>query len=248
MLNQKLDKNLLNGMKICISIFTVFLLVMMVDFPIPVIHRLTEGLRYEYYLNNIINQLYFFITGLIIFTLFTRKSVSVLFQRKGDFKRTFLLVLLIPVIVSLSFLILYLSDPVGWSVLIQSESSSVSKTVFDIIVFSILTGISEEMLYRGAIIGVCVYYVSRIRSVRFSDKWFFVIMSAMIFAVAHMTIFFSPFTIQYDIYQIITAFGLGFVEAYLFVKSGSLLHSIMIHAAWNCNVIIITNIVIHLFS
>jgi membrane protease YdiL (CAAX protease family) len=112
----------------------------------------------------------------------------------------------------------------------------------------ILPGIAEETLYRGALVSLFLFGVwNKNEEVKKEKMLFIILISAFIFSLAHVNILFDPFRITYDIYQLVTAFIMGSIEAYVFIKTRNLWGSILIHNIWNIMVLIVVQLII-LFS
>lgn len=232
-----------------LKITLLILIIIFVDLLLTECINLIAKLDIGYYGLNIFSQLFMLISGIAVFYIFTKKNPVTLFMKSDIHKmknrRMVWILALVPVVIILSFLYLYIYDANSWFHLISSDSQTLSQLIKDIFVFSFLTGFSEEMLYRGALIGTFVFLLSDPNK---KINFFFVsIMSAIIFAFAHLGWNFNPFEVYYDSYQLLTALLLGFVEAALFYKTRNLIYPILLHASWNLFSIVITYLIIILF-
>jgi len=95
-----------------------------------------------------------------------------------------------------------------------------------------ITPLSEEILFRGLIMGILLVYIKkkiRIGGLSISIAG---ILTAVLFSLAHIGIDYHIFTITYfNPVQLLFAFGLGLFYAYMREKSGSLLGPIIAHGA-----------------
>ncbi|MBN2089967.1 CPBP family intramembrane metalloprotease [candidate division KSB1 bacterium] len=117
----------------------------------------------------------------------------------------------------------------GWPPLIHFYMNFKNTFIYLFFEF-IIVGISEEVVFRGLVIGI----LARSFSQKINLKTFTIsvagILSAVIFAIAHIGFELFPFQITFfDPMQIIIAFGLGIFYAVLFEKTYSLLGPIIAH-------------------
>ena len=94
-----------------------------------------------------------------------------------------------------------------------------------------LSGPSEELIFRSFGIGVIALLIpKRIFNNKISLA---TIIVAIIFALAHVGISFSPFNLSYSLMQVFYAFGLGLVYGHCFEKTDSIIYPMMIHSISN---------------
>lgn len=107
-----------------------------------------------------------------------------------------------------------------------------SNNVFGYLGFQLfLSGPSEEFIFRAFGIGIIAFLIPR-RIIKGKVSIANIIV-AVIFGLAHIGIFFSPFRLSYSIFQLIYAFGLGLVYGDCYEKTKSVLYPMMIHSISN---------------
>lgn len=94
-----------------------------------------------------------------------------------------------------------------------------------------LSGPSEELIFRSFGIGVVAFLIpKKIFNNKISVA---TIIVAVIFALAHVGISFSPFSLSYSLMQVFYAFGLGLIYGHCFEKTDSVIYPMMIHSISN---------------
>ena len=94
-----------------------------------------------------------------------------------------------------------------------------------------LSGPSEEFIFRAFGIGVIAFlFPKRLVKGRVSVANIIV---AVIFGLAHVGIFFSPFRVSYSLFQVIYAFGLGLIYGDCYEKTKSVYYPMMLHSISN---------------
>ncbi len=95
----------------------------------------------------------------------------------------------------------------------------------------LLSGPSEELLFRSFGIGLVIYFFpQRIFKGRLSIAN---LLLAVVFALAHVSIWTNPFSITYDPIQLIYAFVLGLIYGDCFEKTGSVWAPMALHSISN---------------
>jgi uncharacterized protein len=95
----------------------------------------------------------------------------------------------------------------------------------------LLSGPSEELIFRAfAITLLSLIYPMRIIKGKVSVSN---LLAAVIFGLAHVGIWLSPFRLTYSLMQVIYAFALGLVYGDCYEKTGSVLYPMMIHSISN---------------
>lgn len=104
----------------------------------------------------------------------------------------------------------------------------------------LLSGTCEEPLYRGYVMTVLEksWGSKSLIRIKSFDITSIEIVSAIIFAYAHMNITFIPFSIHFSLMQLIVVFVLGLVNAQAFRRTRSLLGPILLHNSSNVIVIL----------
>ncbi len=107
-----------------------------------------------------------------------------------------------------------------------------ARNVFGYLGFQLLlSGPSEEILYRSfGITILAIFFKKRILKGRLSISNLFI---AIIFGLAHIGIYFSPFGLSYNIFQLIYAFILGLIYGDCYEKTGSVVYPMIIHSISN---------------
>ena len=96
----------------------------------------------------------------------------------------------------------------------------------------LLSGPAEEILYRAIPITLLLSVFKRSVPV----KWGItleVILTSVLFALAHVKWSFSPFAIEAGFQQLIYAFAIGTVQGVAYQKSRSILYPVLMHSASN---------------
>jgi len=150
--------------------------------------------------------------------------------RFGSVKRTLILLLAIPIVVTIIELILNFIYAVVWIGIIGEPSantdlgtdwgSSSVDIAFLFLSVAIVTPIAEELFFRG-------YLLDAIN--RKHGDWTAIIWSSILFGLVHI----DPFTIG-------SAFIGGIIYGWLRMRTGSLLPSIACHMVWNMLALILT--------
>lgn len=96
-------------------------------------------------------------------------------------------------------------------------------TMFILLIISLLTGIIEELLFRGIIFS----------ALQERGKMCTIIVSSVLFGLSHLLNLINGADILETIIQIIFAFGLGLVFAVVRYRKGSLISLILVHALWD---------------
>ncbi|OQA16061.1 MAG: CAAX amino terminal protease self- immunity [Firmicutes bacterium ADurb.Bin356] len=105
----------------------------------------------------------------------------------------------------------------------------------------LFTGTSEEPVFRGMVITLLKNSWNMSFKLLNLKIEMTTILSAIIFAVAHMEFSFGPFRILYwNPWQMLTAFLLGVYYAYVFEKTQSLLNPILAHNASNVIIVLLS--------
>lgn len=116
----------------------------------------------------------------------------------------------------------------------------------------LLSGTSEELLFRALPISVMWRVLGKGRPVCFGrtansefipQSWKTVypagIVAAVLFAIAHINWSLSPFTIRYDIFQIIVSLVVGIVYAQVYERTESILYPMLMHGTANVVVVLL---------
>ncbi|PKL00419.1 MAG: hypothetical protein CVV56_06000 [Tenericutes bacterium HGW-Tenericutes-1] len=94
-----------------------------------------------------------------------------------------------------------------------------------------LSGPSEEFIFRAFGIGVIAFLIPR-RLIKAKVSVANIIV-AVIFGLAHIGIFFSPFRLSFSLFQVIYAIALGLVYGDCFEKTKSVFYPMMMHSISN---------------
>ncbi len=110
----------------------------------------------------------------------------------------------------------------------------------------LLSGPSEELLFRALPIGVMWHILGKGKLIRFgrfvrrefvSRSWKTVypagIVAAVLFALAHINWNIAPFTVTYDSFQLMLSFMLGVAYAMAYEHSDSVLYPMLLHSLAN---------------
>lgn len=172
--------------------------------------------------------------AMILTAVFIKKGflVSVLFRkdRKSPWKYVIGFALIWPLLLTLTYALVYLFDNQTWTMIANQPLPQTQALLSNLFFQSIFPGLGEEPLYRGFLI---VFLFGHLwdTDTKIERKYrdLIILLSATIFAVAHFSYSFEPFTILYDSYQLLTAFVLGGFQAVVFIKTRNLWGSIWVH-------------------
>jgi membrane protease YdiL (CAAX protease family) len=94
-----------------------------------------------------------------------------------------------------------------------------------------LSGPSEELIFRAFAIGVIGFLIpGKLLKGKVSIAN---IIAALIFGLAHVSIFFSPFRLSYSLFQVIYAIALGLIYGYSYEKTKSVIYPMIMHSISN---------------
>lgn len=94
----------------------------------------------------------------------------------------------------------------------------------------LLSGTSEEILFRAFPIAVLGYVFHKYE---YKSCTLEIIVSALLFSIAHISWSISPFTISFSWFQLIYAFVLGLIYGITYVKSKSIIYPMIMHGLSN---------------
>lgn len=188
----------------------------------------------DYLISGIIIQCTMMLLGVLLYLIFIHKRIGDNLFTKGSLlltkKYVFKFLLIFPLVLILVYGMVYLFDSVTWSQLKQTVLPT-NPPFWKIITFEmIFPGVGEEMLYRGFLLSLVMYPLMILgKALTKKHVMIGLVLVSIIFSVAHFGYRFSPFQIRFDSYQLMTAFILGIVEGYVFLKTKNLLGPILIH-------------------
>ncbi|OHE25483.1 MAG: hypothetical protein A2Y45_06385 [Tenericutes bacterium GWC2_34_14] len=219
-----------------LGVTLILLIDILIHFCLSTYSQITS--LFHPYLRDILIQLTMFISGLCLYLLFTKGHIKDIGFHRSDYlpiKRSFYFIFLWMVIaLTLAYVIVYFFDQTTWNMLTQQSPSTLIDFVISILKTGILPGISEETLYRGALLMLFLYHPWKNQNTPSKTYHFFlIVLSATIFTLAHLNHTFFPWKISYDRYQLFTSFALGAIQSHYFIKTRNLIIPIIIHNAWN---------------
>ena len=107
----------------------------------------------------------------------------------------------------------------GFQLLLSGTSEELLFRAFPIVLLSLVTG-KAFVLFRGRVVLPLT-----------------VLISALLFAVAHINWTLNPFSVHVDVLQLLYALALGMLQGWVYVKTGSVVYSMMIHGISNLLVV-----------
>ncbi|WP_339287502.1 CPBP family intramembrane glutamic endopeptidase [Paenibacillus sp. FSL E2-0201] len=139
-------------------------------------------------------------------------------------------ILIFPFVVVICCALIY--STLGLQPLIeQYEGRNVIYAVKDIMIFGTLPGLSEEPFFRIFVIQFfLLFWFKRFNSLSPNGINMMVFLSSFYFMLGHIFINWSPFYLKYDVIQLITAFILGIYYTVTYLKTKSILASIVCHS------------------
>lgn len=93
-----------------------------------------------------------------------------------------------------------------------------------------LSGTSEEILFRALPITVLGGLICK-DNIR--NKTFIILIASALFSVAHIRWSLSPFTLSFDLFQLVYAFILGIAYGVTYLKSKSIIYPMIMHGLSN---------------
>lgn len=96
----------------------------------------------------------------------------------------------------------------------------------------LLSGTSEEILFRALPITVLVYAFGKSIHMKW-DITLEIFLASLLFAIAHTEWSLFPFTVQADYFQLFYAFALGIIQGMAYQQSRSILYPILMHSISN---------------
>lgn len=120
--------------------------------------------------------------------------------------------------------------------IIQYDYPLNAKNVLGTLGFQLLlSGPSEEVLFRALPIGVLAFLNESNKERRFTklNISLEVIIAAVLFSIAHIKWTVSPFSISMNILQLIYCFVLGIADGKAYQESGSVIYPMMMHSISN---------------
>jgi hypothetical protein len=132
---------------------------------------------------------------------------------------------------SLALLILPLSF-CATHIAIASEAGLPSSSVLSIIaVNAVLIGVSEEVMFRGVLLGALRQRLS---------LWIAIVVSSLLFGLVHVANVLLTGNLKIASLQAVSAFLLGMFFAILRLRTGALWPPIVIHVLWNAGLMLMT--------
>lgn len=216
------------------------------------IHRSLSAVDMGVLLSSISAQSVMLGFAMIMTAVFIKKGflASVLFRkdRRSPWKFVLGFALIWPVLLSLTYGLVYLFDHPTWIAIANQPWPQTSTLLSNLFFQSIFPGLGEEPLYRGFLI---VFLMGHLwdtnKSISTKHENLIILLSATIFAIAHVSYAFDPFTIFYDSYQLLTAFVLGGFQAFVFIKTRNLWGSIWIHNIANVTMTLFVLLIASIF-
>ena len=198
------------------------------------IYRVLSSLKAGNLLSAIAGQSVMFVFAILMTAIFVKKGflTSVLFRsdRKSPWRYVLVFALVWPILLSAVYGLVYLLDVQTWLGITRLPLPTASDMRSTLFFQSLFPGLGEEPLYRGFLIVLLVgRYWDADMEISTLSRNLIIVLSAVIFSVAHLSYTFSPFSVLYDSYQLLTALVLGGFQAYVFIKTRNLWGSIWIH-------------------
>jgi membrane protease YdiL (CAAX protease family) len=117
----------------------------------------------------------------------------------------------------------------GWTSLLPFEPTPARLAQY-LVFEGVIVGISEELVFRGLVFGMLRPFFSRPVHLFGQKLSWAAIISAAIFAIAHIGMEWFPMTLVYfDALQVFIAFCLGIFYAFIVERTGSLMGAILAH-------------------
>lgn len=166
---------------------------------------------------------------LLIFLIYKKKGLHFYLKPKkhaAGIRYTVVFSVVILGYVLISYLIGYLSNTIA-SYPYELNFINVAGTLgFQLL----LSGTSEELLFRALPITLLTYGLKQSQQ---RKDFVIILVSAALFAIAHISWQFNPFEISFSWFQVLYAFLLGIVYGITYVKSRSIIYPMMMHGFSN---------------
>lgn len=117
------------------------------------------------------------------------------------------------------------SKPIG-SVLKDVPNGQIWLAVIASLISAVLTGCFEELTFRGGILG----YISVLFENKKNGILYSILISSLLFSLSHLNNIGGGQPLYYTFYQIIYAFSFGFCMSIVYIKFGTILLPILLHA------------------
>lgn len=192
------------------------------------ISKVLDGLTNDQYL-----MIHHFIMFIILFipTIVLSKKKGLDFGYHKGILKPFLICLVILVIYEIVI------------TLIQTICGMAYEFSFDTIIFQLVfSGLGEEILYRSVPIFIFTYVCKDNLCIKIKNKYeidFSIVLSAILFLIAHINISFNPFSVSAHWLQLINCFVTGIFIGYCYKKSKSIWQCMILHGIVNFIIVII---------
>lgn len=168
------------------------------------------------------------IIGLIVIVIIYRvKGISFNLKpkvSKDGIKFTALFIAAITVYVSITYFVGYKSGTIAPYDYELNERNCLGYLGFQLL----LSGPSEEILFRALPITVLSLFDTKSK-----NKWVAIIISAVLFGIAHIGWSINPFTLSVSWFQVVYAFILGVAYGITYIKSKSIIYPMVMHSMSN---------------
>lgn len=166
---------------------------------------------------------------LFIFAIHKKKGIDFYLKPKKDktgIKYTVIFSIIILVYVLFSYIVSYKLSNIPPYTYELNLTNILGNLGFQLL----LSGTSEEILFRALPI-IALGYV--FRESEHKNYRLEIIVSALLFSIAHISWSINPFTISFSWFQLIYAFVLGLIYGITYVKSKSIIYPIIMHGLSN---------------
>lgn len=138
--------------------------------------------------------------------------------------------MLYPLVVAAAWLIIYKLAGID-SLIGGITQRSVEYIIKDLLIYGLMPGLGEEPLFRVLVIQFLLLTVYKGKEI--DDKNIrigIILISAICFAYGHIYIVsWAPFSVNYNVIQLVTSLGLGVFYAITYIKTKSILTAIVCH-------------------
>lgn len=102
-----------------------------------------------------------------------------------------------------------------------------------------LSGTSEEVLFRALPITLMIQYTKLSKRFKIGKIELSItsIVAALFFAIAHINLSFNPFSLSYDLGQLLFSFILGIIYGIIYEKSKSVIYPMIMHSVTNVAIV-----------
>lgn len=223
----------------CIVLFFILLILQFLFSRLSIIalRFIKNPIENYTYFSGTKNHLFCFIIPLIICIILKKKcNINLGLEFKEHKKGILFILISIVFALVIQTIVLLFNNP-------YQEESLLSYFIFQFF----FSGLGEEIIYRSLSLGLMIYFCGKANiKIGKLNIHLGLILSALLFSIAHISISFNPFELNYSYLQLGVAFIMGIVYGLCYIKTKSVWYCMIAHSVYNCTLMIPTLIVLAL--